>query len=69
MAPLSIQDLTDLQRICRWSVIYDGVESRFDQIGRLAADVLRRHGCIAFVEPDSGAVKFEKSTETKVPNG
>jgi hypothetical protein len=56
---LGQDDFDDLVRICRWCVMFDGVESRFDQIGRLAVNVLGRHGINAYVDGE-GAVKFEK---------
>lgn len=61
---LGQDDLDDLVRICRWAVMFDGVESRFDQIGRLAQNILHRHGLRAYVVGDTGAVVFEKIIET-----
>ena len=57
---LDVDDFADLKRICRWSVIYDGAESRFDQIGQCAAKILWRHGVHAYVDGDNGKINFEK---------
>lgn len=61
-------NVEDAKRICRWSVLapqkYNG-DYVFDQVGRLAANILARAGVVARVDPKTGKVTFDERQAEK----